>query len=85
MTRVKKYKWMQKAFKNPGALHKQLGIPLDTNMGHMKTLLEKIRVTPLEHSVTNPLVVGKPEYKVTPLLKKRAVAALNAIRISQDR
>jgi hypothetical protein len=82
----KKNMFMQEAFgKHPGALHKQLSVPLETNMGEMKTLLEKIKVTKIGSTIKNPLVTGKAEYKVTLLMKRRANLALIGIRNSQNR
>ena len=68
---MRKY-WIREAFKGHkrGALHKQLGIPVDRPIG--KTLLRKIKNTPLHQGKT---VRG---HRVTALMKKRAVAALNA-------
>ena len=64
--------WVRDAFKGHkrGALHRQLGIPPNRKIG--KKLLRKIKNTPLHQGKT---VRG---HKVTPLMKKRAVAALNA-------
>ena len=68
---VRQY-WVREAFKRHkrGALHKQLGIPLDRPIG--KKLLRKIKNTPLHQGRK---VRG---HRVTRLMKKRAVAALNA-------
>jgi len=68
---VKQY-WVREAFKGHkrGALHKQLGIPLDRPIG--KKILRKIKNTPLHQGRK---VRG---HRVTALMKKRAVAALNA-------
>jgi hypothetical protein len=61
--------WMAEAFKNRGALHRQLGIPADQRIG--KTHLEEIVNTPDG---------GKWHgHTVTPLMKKRAQAGLNAM------
>ena len=64
--------WIREAFKGHkrGALHKQLGIPVDRPIG--KKILRKIKNTPLHQGKT---VRG---HRVTALMKKRAVAALNA-------
>ena len=64
--------WVREAFKGHkrGALHRQLGVPLDRRIG--KKLLTKIKNTPLHQGKT---VRG---HRVTRLMKKRAVAALNA-------
>ncbi|MFA5136948.1 MAG: hypothetical protein WC489_06205 [Patescibacteria group bacterium] len=67
----------------PGALSKMLGIPVKDNIPF--TLLEKIRRTPIGDTITNPTKRGRNTIKVTKLLKKRAVLALNAKRITQKR
>jgi hypothetical protein len=75
---------MQNVFGNmKGSVHKDLGIPESHNLGHAKSLLEAIRKTKIGDTVNNPLVVGRRTYKVTKLLKKRAVVALTAIRIGE--
>jgi len=68
---MRKY-WVREAFKGhkKGALHRQLDIPQDRKIG--KTLLRKIKNTPLHQGRK---VRG---HLVTRLMKKRAVAALNA-------
>ena len=68
---MRKY-WIREAFKGHkrGALHRQLGIPPNRTIG--KKLLRKIKNTPLHQGKT---VRG---HRVTALMKKRAVAALNA-------
>jgi len=68
-----KKKWIQKALKKKGALHKQLGIPANAKIP--KTLLAKIKSAPIGKTVKNPTKVGKRKFKVTGLLKKRAVLA----------
>jgi len=63
-------KWMQKAFKKhkKGSLHRQLGIPQDKTIP-VKTLRDIKNTT-----------IGKKSHgkKVTTLLKRRVVLALNA-------
>jgi len=61
-------KWMQDAFKHKGALHRQLGIPQEQPIG--KRLLREIVNTPVGQLADH--------HRVTPLMKKRALAALNA-------
>ncbi|RLG76803.1 MAG: hypothetical protein DRO12_03715 [Thermoprotei archaeon] len=67
-------KWIQKAIKRPGALSRQLGIPVEENIP--VTLLRRIARTPIGETVRNPTKKGKRRIKVTRLLKKRAVLAL---------
>ncbi len=64
-----------------GVTHRMLGIPKTHKIPF--TLLEEIRKTPIGGWVKNPTQVGKTRIKVTPLLKKRAVLALNLKRASQ--
>jgi len=61
--------WMKKAFnKNPGMLHKQLGYPVS------KTLPTAL-IRDIAHANVNTHIRG---YRVTPLLKSRAMLAWNA-------
>lgn len=73
--------WMQKAFKKKkkGALSRMLEIPEKQNIPF--TLLEKIRVTDIGNVIGNPTKTGKRKIKITRLLKRRSVAALNVKRI----
>lgn len=64
-----------------GVTHRMLGIPRNQKIPF--TLLEEIRKTPIGGWVKNPTRVGKNRIKVTPLLKKRAVLALNLKRAAQ--
>jgi len=57
-----------------GALSRQLEIPIEKNIPF--TLLNKIRVTSIGKTITNPTMSGKRIIKVTRLLKKRAVFAI---------
>lgn len=61
-----------------GVTHRMLGVPKSQKLPF--TLLEAIRTTPIGSYVRNPTQVGKTRIKVTPLLKKRAVLALNLKR-----
>jgi len=87
---VKKDKlWMQELTEEmkeggtEGSLHRMLGVPESYNMGDMMTLLGKIKVTTIGETINNPLLHGKRQFKVTPLLKKRAVSAWVRIRASR--
>jgi len=68
-----------------GYTHKLLGVPIDYNLSHAETLLEKIVDTPIGEYAKNPLVIGKRKYKVTPDLKRHVNFALNLIRIDQGK
>jgi len=65
--------WIQHAVRNPGALSRQLGIPVRENIPI--TLLEKIKRTPVGETIVNPTKTGKRRIRVTRLLKRRAVVA----------
>ena len=64
---------------NPGALHRQLKIPEDQDIGVSN--LRKIKKAEIGSEVT---IKGK-KFKVTPLLKKRAVFGLNIMPKSSKR
>ena len=61
-----------------GALHRQLGITVGTDIP--RTLLRKIKVTAEERTISNPTKKGKRRIKVTKLLKQRVQFALNFSR-----
>ena len=73
--------WIQYAVKRPGALSRQLGIPIKDNIP--KTLLEKIAKTPIGKTIRNPTKKGKRRIKVTRKLKRRAVLALTLKRLAR--
>jgi len=75
--------WIQRAVKRPGALSRQLGIPIKDNIP--KTLLEKIAKTPIGKTIKNPTKKGKRRIKVTRKLKKRAVLALTLKRLAEKK
>jgi hypothetical protein len=68
-------KWIQKALKghHKGALHRQLGVPTDENIPlHMLT---EIKERPIGSEIRNYKTTKA--IKITRLLKKRALLALN--------
>lgn len=75
--------WMQEAFKNAGkgVFHRQLGVPKKEKIP--LTLLETIKNTEIGMIAHNPTKIGKKYIHVTGLIKKRAVALLNADRAKQ--
>lgn len=75
----------EKAMGHEGLTHKLLNIPVEYNLSHAETLLQKIVDTPLGVVAKNPLVIGKKSYKVTKELKAHANFALNLIRISEGK
>ena len=75
--------WIQHAVKKPGALSRQLGIPIKDNIP--KTLLEKIAKTPIGKTIRNPTKKGKRRIRVTRKLKRRAVLALTLKRLAEKK
>jgi len=75
--RVKK--WIQRIDMKEGALHRQLGIPADKKIP--VRLLQKIKNAEIGDKVR----WGNKTYKVTRLLKKRAVLALTLKKIAKRR
>lgn len=65
---------ISKAISKPGALSRQLEIPLNKNIPI--NLLEKINKSDIGTTIINPASVGKRRIKVTLLLKRRANLAL---------
>jgi len=61
-----------------GALHRQLGITVGTDIP--RTLLRKIKGTAEGGTITNPTKKGKRRIKVTKLLKQRVQFAINFSR-----
>lgn len=74
---VKNY-FIQEANIKKGALSRQLEIPERDNIPLI--LLRKIKVTPIGRTIMNPTSKGKRRIRVTALLKKRVVFALNIRR-----
>lgn len=68
-------KFIKKAIKKPGALSKQLGIPIKKNIP--MTLLNKIVAAKAGQTIKNPTKVGKRRIKVTRKLEQRAILARN--------
>jgi len=75
--------WIQEAVKKPGALSRQLEIPIEKDIP--KRLLQKISKAKIGTVVKNPTKTGKKKIKVTPLLKKRAVLALTLKEIGKKK
>ena len=73
--------WIQKAIKKPGTLHRQLGIPKGEKIPF--SLLREIVDAKAGETIVNPSKVGKKKYKVTGLMEKKAILALNLKRISE--
>lgn len=82
---AKRVYWIQKVRSSSkvgsGVTHRMLGVPKSQKLPF--TFLEEIRATPIGKWAKNPTQIGKPRVKVTPLLKKRAVLALNLKRARQ--
>ena len=81
---AKKQKWMQEALgKRPGALRQQLGVPKEAKIP--KTLLVKIVKADVGTVIANPAATGKRRYRVTRLMKRRALPVLTAARFRRRR
>jgi len=78
-----KRKFIQIAIKKPGALSKQLGIPIKENIP--KTLLNKIIKARAGETIRNPTKIGKKRIKVTRLLERRAIFARTLKRLKKKR
>ena len=80
---AKKNLWMQDAFKKAGKglFHKQLGV--STTEKIPLTFLQAIVDTKIGMVAHNPTTTGNKMVKVTALMKKRAVALLNADRANR--
>jgi hypothetical protein len=59
----------------PGALSRQLGVPIKKNIP-MK-LLKKIVVAKAGQTINNPCKTGKRRIKVTHLVERRSILAIN--------
>lgn len=76
--------WMNRAMRRkPGALHRQLGIPISTRIP--KTLLATITSADTGEVVMNPTTVGKRRYTVTRLMQKRSTPVLTAHRFHRPK
>ena len=80
---AKKELWIQEAVGKRGSLSRQLGIPVKENIP--KTLLRRIKTAKIGRTIRNPSKKGKRRYKVTRLLKKRAVLALTLKELPRHR
>lgn len=80
---MKKEMWMQDAFKRAGkgVFHRQLGVPTSEKIP--LTFLQAIVDTKIGMYAHNPTTTGDKMVKVTSLMKKRAVALLNADRANK--
>jgi hypothetical protein len=70
-----KKKWIGKAVRNPGALSRQLGIPVEKDIP--MRLLDRIVSAKAGQTVMNPTGTGRGTIKVTRLLERRAILARN--------
>ena len=72
-------KFIQKAIKKPGALSRQLDIPIKKNIPI--SLLNKIIRAKAGQTITNPTASGKRRIKVTRTLERRAILARTLKRL----
>jgi len=75
-------KWIQKAVGKPGTLHRMLEIPKEKDIP--MTLLKKIIAAEKGDVIINPTKTGKKRIKVTRLLERRAILAVNLKNISKE-
>lgn len=73
--------WPQKKNVKKGTTKRQLHIPTGKNIPF--GLLEEIKNTEIGKVAHNPTDVGEKSYRVTPLMKQRAVSSLNLKRIGK--
>ena len=76
-------KWIQKAVKRPGTLHRALEIPKETNIP--VTLLNAIIKAKAGDTISNPTKTGKKKIKVTRQLESKAIFARNMRAISKKK
>lgn len=76
-------KFIQKARIKKGALSRQLGIPQEKNIP--VTLLKKIVRARAGDTIRNPTKSGKRIIKVTTLLERRAILAINLKNFARGR
>ncbi len=68
-------KWIQKLHLKKGALHKELGVPLDKKIP--RSLLDKIISAKAGEVITNPTKTGEKKIKVTRTIERKAILARN--------
>jgi len=76
---MKRLFWIKKAIKKPGSLHKQLKIPEDKKIP--MALLKKIVAAKAGDKIT----FKDKKIKVTKLMERRAIAAINLKNISKKK
>lgn len=74
-SKMKKTKWIQKANLKKGTLSRQLGVPIEENIPF--DVLLTIKNAPIGEDVWLSIRGKTKQIKVTKLLKRRAVLALN--------
>jgi hypothetical protein len=75
--------WIRRAIKKPGALSRQLRIPIRAKIP--TSLLRRIVRAKAGQTITNPTKVGKRRIKVTRLLERRASLALTLRKLVRRR
>lgn len=66
-------RFIQKSKLKKGALSRQLGIPIKKNIP--TTLLDRIISAKIGNTIINPTQSGNDKFKITRLLKRRAILA----------
>jgi hypothetical protein len=76
-------KWIQGLHSKKGALHRQLGVEQDDKLP--VSFLKRIVNAKAGDRVSNPTHMGKRTVKVTHLLERRAILALNLRNIRRSK
>ena len=74
-------KWIQKAVKKKGSLSRQLRIPVKRNIP--VTLLRRVVRAKPGQVIRNPTSVGARRVRVTRLMERRAILALNLKKLKR--
>jgi len=80
---VQNKRWIQQANLKRGTLSRQLGIPEEKNIP--KTLLREIIKARPGDVIDNPTKKGRPYLRVTRLMERRSILALNLKAIAESK
>lgn len=79
--------WMKEAFahanEHPGLFHKQLGIPLGTKIPQILVNAIASKSHPIGTVINNPSDIGYRQFRITRLMKRRAVLRRTSGRINK--
>lgn len=76
-------RFIRMAIKKPGALSRQLGIPIEENIPF--SLLNAIIAAKAGDIIKNPTKMGKRRIKVTRLIERRSILARTIKRLQRQR